>query len=168
MIRHGGWDFVVLQEIYTASQVDFETYAALFDDEVRRAGSRTVLFATASVTHHYNPAYQYPGSFRRLNDMQIAFGRERGIPTAAAGYAWMRYLDGNVSEERLLDLYDEDRGHPGIKGSYIYACLLYAVLTGLTPSGLTSDFIGKNGAAINEGEARRMQEAAWIEFSEAR
>jgi hypothetical protein len=163
-IAEGGWDRIVIQEIYSAPRDQFDTYAALFDDAIRAAGSQTVLFATANVSRCYNAQYTYPESFKALNDMQIDFGQVRGIPVAAAGYAWMRYLGPDASEDALLDLYHEDRGHPGLKGSYIYACLLYAVLTGCSPVGLTSEQIGKNSEGIAPNEARVMQRAAWDEY----
>jgi hypothetical protein len=164
VIAQGGWDRVVVQEIYSASEEDFRAYAALFDAAIRQAGSETVLFATANVTRYYREEFVFPESFKQLNDMQIAFGHERGIPVAAAGYAWLRYLGENPSEEALLDLYDEDRGHPGFKGSYIYACLLYAVLTERSPIGLTTDLRGRNGETITESEGHKMQEVAWQEY----
>ena len=167
LIAQGGWDRVVVQEIYSASREDHETYAALLDDAVRRAGSRTLLFATASVTRHYNAAYRYPESLRALNDMQIEFGRKRGTPVAAAGYAWMRYLGPDPSEGELLDLYDRDKGHPGVKGSYVYACLLYSVITGRSPVGLTHQSTGRDGVTVEPEEAARMQQAAWDEYRQS-
>jgi hypothetical protein len=167
MIAAGPWDYVVIQEIYTAKEQVFLEYAAKFDDEIRKAGSKTVLFATASVTERYRPSFHYPTSFQTLNDMQISFGKKRGILVAAAGYTWMRYLGPHPSEEQTLDLYHKDKGHPGAKGTYLYACLLYAVLTGKSPEGLTSEFKTIcDGIAIPKDEAARMQKAAWKQYQE--
>ena len=135
MIAADKWDHVVIQEIFNAKEQEFQDYAARFDDEIRKAGSKTILFATANVTEYYNASYRYPDAFRKLNDMQISFGKARGIPVAAAGYAWMKYLGPSPSKEQRLDLYHQDKGHPGPKGTYIYACLLYAVITGRLPKG---------------------------------
>ena len=102
--------------------------------------------------------------------MQISFGRKKGITVAAAGYAWMKYLGPNPSEEQLIDLYNNDRGHPGYKGSYIYACLLYAVITGKNPAKLTSEFKNnpniKCSIIISKEEAVKMQKAAWDQYLE--
>ena len=125
------------------------------------------MFATASVTEHYGRSYHYPDSFKKLNDMQVSFGKKRGIAVAPAGYAWMRYLGPHPSEQQLLDLYHTDKGHPGEKGTYIYACLLYAVITGKTPEGLTSEFKNvRGGIAIPKEEAAKMQQAAWEQYRE--
>lgn len=168
IIAAGKWDYVVIQEIFSANQPDFEKYAALFDEAIRKAGAKTVLFATASITKHYSAAYAYPDSFKALNDMQLAFGRRMNIPVAAAGYAWLRYLGPNASDQQLLDLYAKDKGHPGQKGSYIYACLLYAVITGRNPAGLTGEFknIGE-GITIAKDQAANMQKAAWEQYLES-
>ena len=162
------WDYVVIQEIFNAKEGAFQDYATRFDDAIRRAGSKTILFATASVTEYYNASYHYPDSFRKLNDMQVSFGKKRGIPVAAAGYAWMRYLGPDPSAARILDLCHKDKGHPGAKGTYIYACLLYAVITGTTPEGLTSEFKTiRGGITIPKEEAARMQKAAWEQYQES-
>jgi len=167
MIAGDKWDYVVIQEIFNGKEQEFQDYATRFDNEIRKAGSKTILFATANVTEHYQASYHYPDSFKRLNDMQISFGKKCGIPVAAAGYAWMRYLGPNPSEAQLLDLYHKDKGHPGMKGTYIYACVLYAVITGKTPEGLTSEFKSvRGGIAIPKEEAAKMQKAAWEQYRE--
>jgi hypothetical protein len=74
----------------------------------------------------------------------------------------MRYLGPNPSDEEVFDLYAKDKGHPGQNGSYIYACLLHAVITRQNPAGLTSEFKHICGSiAITREQAMRMQEAAW-------
>jgi hypothetical protein len=166
MIAADKWDYVVIQEIYCADKAEFEKYAELFDDLIRKSGSKTILFATANVTQYYNASFKYPDSFEKFNDMQLAFGKKRGILVAAAGYAWMKYLGPNPSEAQLLDLYHADKGHPGKKGTYIYACLLYACICGLNPAGLTSEFKDiRDGIFIINDEAVKMQKSAWEEYS---
>jgi len=175
MITADKWDYVVIQEIYRANEVEFKKYTAMFDVLIRKNGPKTILFATANITQHYNASFKYPDSFKKLNDMQIAFGKKKGIPVAAAGYAWMKYLGPNPSEAQILDLYHKDKGHPGQKGTYIYACLLYACITGLNPSGLTSAFrdarsydqVIPGGIFISKEEAAKMQKAAWEQYQES-
>lgn len=168
MIAADKWDYVVIQEIFNANEQDFQDYAARFDKEIRKAGAKTILFATANVTEYYSASYHYPDAFKKLNDMQISFGKKAGIPVAAAGYAWMKYLGPHPTEQQMLDLYHKDKGHPGAKGTYIYACLLYAVITGKTPEGLTSDFKGlRGGITLAKEEAANMQKAAWEQYQES-
>jgi hypothetical protein len=67
----------------------------------------------------------------------------------------------------ILDLYHPDKGHPGFKGTYIYACLLYACITGLNPEGLAAEFKDiAGGIAIAKEEAVKMQKAAWEQYLE--
>lgn len=169
MIASGGWDYVVIQEIFNAGEEEFRTYASLFNEVIKKSGARTILFATSSFTEHYKSfPIPYPNGLKHLNDMQMKFGKEKGITVAAAGYAWMRYLGKNPSEEEILDLYAKDRGHPGFKGSYIYACLLYSVLTGKNPARLTSSFKNnpeiEGSMVITRKEALKMQKASWMQF----
>ncbi|MFA7158082.1 MAG: hypothetical protein WC299_02175 [Kiritimatiellia bacterium] len=169
IISTGKWDYVIIQEIYSAGAQDFEKYADLFAGAARKAGAKPILFATASVTTNYSRACKYPDSFKTLNDMQLALGKKQNIPVAAAGYAWIRYLGPEPSDAQLLDMYHKDKGHPGYKGSYIYACLLYAVLTGKNPAGLARSFKDAGGGAdivIGADEAGRMQKAAWDQYLE--
>ena len=162
------WDYVVLQELFSAKAPEFEDYAAKLHEAIRKADSNTIIFATASVTEAYSGGYKYPDSFKALNDMQISFAKKNKIAVAAAGYAWMRYLGDNPTEAQRLDLYHADKGHPGGKGSYIYACLLYAVITGKSPEGLISEFPNiRGGVVIPKEEAARMQKAAWDEYLES-
>lgn len=164
LITAGGWDNVVIQEIFCAGEAEFEDYAARFDEAIRTSGARTILFATANTTEFYSPGYKYPDSFVKLNGMQVAFGKKRGIAVAAAGYAWMAYLGANPTVEQRLDLYAPDKGHPGVKGSWIYAYLLYAVITGRNPELLPLPAGGVDagqGVMIAKDELVRMRTAAW-------
>ena len=161
------WDYVVIQELYNSEREPFEEYATKLDEEIKKAGSKTILFATANVTKYYSPKFSYPESFKALNVMQVELGKKRGIPVAAAGYAWMKYLGSDPTEEQMLDLYHKDKGHPGAKGTYIYACLLYAVITKKNPEGLLSEFPSiKGGIVIPKDEAIKMQKAAWEQYQE--
>jgi hypothetical protein len=80
---------------------------------------------------------------------------------AAAGKAWLAFWGDNPTQEQILDLYDKDKGHPGPKGSYLYACTLYPILTGHSPVGLTHSVPNLPKGLIVPDEAKRFQEAAW-------
>ena len=157
LIASEKWDFVIVQEIYThyAKPEAFEKYATLFDELIRKSGSRMVLFCTASVND------LYPDGFNKLHDMQVALGKKLDVPVVAAGNTWLEYWGDNPSLEERLSLYHADQAHPGVKGSYIYACSLYAVLTGKSPAGLTNRVPKQPADAITPDEAKRFQEAAW-------
>lgn len=168
MIASGQWDCVVIQEIFFAQAPQFEDYAGRFDDAVRAAGARTILFATANITDQYahgNPkAFQYPDCFLSLSRMHQEFGRKRNLPVADAAGAWMRYWGPQPTLEQRLDFYEQDKGHPGIKGSFIYAYVLYATITGCDPRNLplpTGDVTCANGVVITPQELAAYRGAAW-------
>jgi hypothetical protein len=88
-------------------------------------------------------------------------GKQLKVPVAAAGKAWLTYWGEKPTEEQRLALYDPDKAHPGKKGSYVYACTLYAALTGRTPVGLTNRIPKQPEETITPAEAKQFQEAAW-------
>ena len=158
MVAAGPWDVVVLQEAYDIWNEPFADYAERFVTLIRAHGAKPLLFATASISD------LFPDKFIVLNDTQAAWGSERDIHCASAGYAWMDYLGPQPTREALLDLYHADGKHPGPKGSYLYACLLYAHLTGKNPEGLTRSFAHLGGEIVTEAEAKRMQNTAWRQY----
>jgi hypothetical protein len=154
-IAEAKWDFVVLQEHFNAKPDSFNKYAALFHEAIAKNGSKTVLFCTASISS------LYPKGFQDMLEMQAALGKKLNVPVAAAGRAWLTYWGDNPTPEERLALYDPDKAHPGKRGSYIYACALYAVLTGNSPVGLTNRLPKQPEDTITPADARKFQEAAW-------
>lgn len=154
-VAESKWDFVIVQEIYNVKTENFEKYAPLFHEAIQKNGSQTLLFCTASVST------QYPKRFEELHDMHIAMGKKLKVPVAAAGKAWVSYWGKEPTPEQRLLLYDPDKAHPGKKGSYIYACTLYAAMTGRSPVGLTHRLPKQAEDTVTAAEAKLFQEAAW-------
>jgi hypothetical protein len=149
------WDFVIVQEIYNAKAESFNKYAPLFHELIQKNGSKMVLFCTASIST------MYPNGFHDLLDMEIPMGKELKVPVAAAGKAWLIHWGDQTTPEQRLAFYAPDKAHPGKKGSYIYACVLYAALTGRSPAGLTHVIPNQPPDTVTEEEAKKFQEAAW-------
>lgn len=149
------WDYVVIQEIYNAKPESFNKYAPLFHELIEKNSSRAVLFCTASIST------MYPKGFDELHDMHIAMGKKLQVPVAAAGKAWRVYWGEDSTPEQRLALYDADKAHPGKKGSYIYACTLYAALTGRSPVGLSHRIPKQPEDTVTPAEAKQFQETAW-------
>lgn len=166
LIEQGGWDVVVIQEIYSRGQAVFTDFADRFAELIRGHGGAMLIFATANVTRHYGDGrFTFPDSTRSFNDFQVAYAKRKRLPVAAAGHAWLRFLGPGATEDWALDLYAPDKGHPGAKGSYLYACLLYACLTGHSPVGLAHVFHDiRGGVSFDAHEADRMQRAALEQF----
>lgn len=159
-IQFGNWDYVVIQEAFAAGEKDFRKYALLFHKLIKGKKSKAILFATASINEFY------PDGFKRIYDMNLALSKELGVPLASGGYAWLKYWGTNPTLEDRLYLYASDRMHPGERGSYIYACTLYATITGLSPIGLTHEIPHFRPGTITQEKAYAFQQAAWKQYLE--
>jgi len=154
MIAGGSWDVVVLQDIYNVQEAAFQPYARQFHAVIQESGSRTLLFGTASILS------DYPKGFERQHGLHLAMGKELGVPIVDASQAYVRYFGENPSTERLESLFAKDRAHPGLWGSYLYSCMIYAAITGRSPIGLAAP------DAIPADTAKTLQETAWAQHQE--
>lgn len=168
-IAGGKWDFVVVQE--WGGTADWEKtidYARRFQELIQQHGAKTVLVA------HANFPGRFPQGFEELHSQFLALAKELKVPLASGGKSWVAYLGDKPTEQELLDLYHPDKGHPGPKGSYLYACTLYATVTGKMPAAASTVVHGSHGAPkidISEAEAKRCAEATskvWQELSESK
>jgi hypothetical protein len=155
MIATGEWDFVVLQDIYNVKQAAFQPYARLFHKLIKASGSQTVLFGTASILR------DYPKGFERLHRLHVEMGKELGVPIVDASQAYFRYFGEEPSTEHMESLFAEDRAHPGLRGSYVYSCGIYSVLTKRSPIGLAAP------ESIPADVARSLQKTAWAQHQES-
>lgn len=119
-IQQQRWDFVVLQEQSMRPIEHPELmykYARLFDAEIKKNGARTILFLT--------------WASQQQADMQVVLDRayftlakELGAQVAPVGPAWQAAL----GLDSKIPLYRDDRRHPAPTGTYLAACVFYAVL----------------------------------------
>ncbi len=154
MIVGSSWDFVVLQDIYNVQEAAFQPYARQFHAVVKESGSKTLLFGTASILS------DYPKGFERQHGLHLAMGKELGVPIVDASHAYVRYFGDTPSTERLESLFAKDRAHPGLWGSYLYSCMIYAAMTGRSPIGLAAP------DAIPADTVKVLQETAWAQHQE--
>jgi hypothetical protein len=160
VLENARWDFVVLQEqsqllSFSAEQRREETYpfARALQGQIASAGSRTVLFMTWG--YKEGDRRNYPGDSFTAMQRRLAEGyRDLGAALAAAvapvGLAWEEALQ----REPGLELWDSDGKHPNLAGSYLAACVFYAMLSGRNPSG--SQFTG----GLEPAQARLLQRVA--------
>ena len=148
-INDGNWDVVVLQEQSTRPMDDPDLmmlYASLLDSVITGAGASTCLFMTWA--REYDPGM--------IDSLAWAYGwvgESLGATVAPVGLAWQSCLTGHPE----LDLYQDDGSHPTPAGTYVTACVFYAVLWGESPvgTGFVSD------STITDEERLAMQEVAW-------
>jgi hypothetical protein len=158
------WDVVVLQGQSlepTDSTESFLEYGRRLDGEIRRHGARTVLFLTWAVEGRL----QGP-----LTNAYLQLSRETGATVAPVGLAF-------ASERRRgRTLLGGDDVHPNLAGSYLAACVLYAVVTGRSPVDLTHRFESAPEGTRPAGAAREippdlaleLQHAAWDAVTSSR
>lgn len=154
MIAGGGWDFVILQDIYYVEEAAFQPYARLFHALIKESGAQTVLFGTASILS------DYPKGFERQHRMHLAMGKELGVPIVDASQGYFRYFADKPSTELMESLFAKDKAHPGMPGSYLYSCIIYSVLTGRSAVGLAAP------EGITAEVVKALQETAWAQYQE--
>ena len=172
-LRDGGWDYVVLQEQSTLPITDPATmhqYARLFDAEIKKAGARTVFFLTWARQHQ-------PENQAKLNDAYQRIARELNARVAPVGIAWAKAL----KEKVKLTLHTEDQSHPNPAGSYLAACVFYAVFYDRSPEELGGRVVGRASSEdgtiseqrtdlvdLSAGDAALLQRLAWQAVQSAR
>ena len=141
-------DFVVLQEQSTLpvkNATRMHENIRLFDDAIRSAGSKTVLYMTWS--RQLEPQNQ-----KLITDAYDEIGAELGAIVVPVGVAWQQAL----AKHPDLNLYDKDGSHPSLAGSYLAACVFFSVLYNENPAGINSEVIG-----LNAKDLSTLQNVAW-------
>jgi hypothetical protein len=144
------WDVVVLQENSRVASFspehpeDMYPFARTLDRSIASVGARTVLFMT----------WGFRGGGFEAMQARLAWGysnlaAELDAALAPVGLAWAEALE----RDPHLELWSDGR-HPTLSGSYLAACVFYALLSGRDPSG--SEFT----AGLAPSEARFLQDVA--------
>lgn len=159
------WDYVVVQEFlgYAAPE-KFVEFSDKFRALIEQQGSKMVLLSTAHVLD------KIPDGFKEVHAQNSARAKDLKVILVPGGNAWLAYWGDQPTAEQRLDLFNPDKGHPGPKGTYLYACTLYATLTGQSPVGLAAAPVypthGSREDKISPEQAKQFQEAAWKVYQE--
>lgn len=147
-IREGGYDYVVLQEQSTLpvkNAARMHENVRLFDGAIKAAGAKTALYLTWARRHS-------PQSQEAITDACQTIGAELGATVVPAGVAWQQFL---ANHDHPV-LHDADQSHPTVAGSYLAACVFFAVLFDQSPAG-----VGGAAPGLTVAETRLLQQAAW-------
>jgi hypothetical protein len=147
-IQESQYDHVVLQEQSTLPVKNAKRMhenVRLFDEAIKAAGARTVLYMTWARQHE-------PESQQAITDAYASIGRELGATVVPVGLAWQRFLG---KYDRPV-LHDKDQSHPTLAGSYLAACIFLAVLFGESPVGLAGEVDG-----LSEKDLALLEMVAW-------
>ena len=155
------WDVVVLQE---QSQIpsfpaddrarEFIPYVERLADAARRSGAQPLLFVTWA--HRTGDRRNFSGDTYAAMQQRVVNGyreaaRAANAAVAPVGLAWAKAL----TRRPQVELWARDGTHPSRAGSYLAACVFYALLTRQSPVG------NAYAAGLEPAEARFLQRVAW-------
>ncbi len=142
------YDYVVLQEQSTLpvkNATRTHENIRLFDDAIKASGAKMVLYLTWARQH-------VPQTQKALTECYTSIGQELGAIVVPAGVAWEKFL----AKHDAPVLHDKDGSHPTLAGSYLAACVFFAVLFAESPVGIESELKGLTAADVNV-----LQQTAW-------
>jgi hypothetical protein len=150
-IRHGDWDYVVLQEqslLPIQTPDTLLTYAERFGELIRSVQATPVLFMTWARQNRSSSQDTLDQSFLRVVD-QI------GALPVPVGAAWKEF----GRQEPSQALHAQDGSHPSPLGSYVAASTFYRVLFKKQvpesfPFGFETKINGQSGAVERVGAIR--------------
>jgi hypothetical protein len=149
------FDYVVLQEQSTLpvkNVTRMHENVRLFDETIKAAGAKTVLYMTWSRQHE-------PQNQQLITNAYSEIGHELGAIVIPVGVAWQRFL----AEHSTPNLYDKDDSHPSLAGSWLAACVFFSMLYNESPAGIDAEVIG-----LNKQDLATLQNVAWRSVSTKR
>jgi len=147
-IQQTRYDYVVLQEQSTLPVKNpprMRENIRLFDQAIKASGAKTALYLTWA--RQNSPETQVA-----ITNAYLAIGEELGARIVPVGVAWQNF----IRKHRHPVLHDKDQSHPTLAGSYLAACVFFAVLFDESPVGMASDLKG-----LAQAEAELLQKTAW-------
>lgn len=130
-IQKGGWTYVVLQGLSTEAVSDKEglfKHIRLFDAEIKKTGAKTLLYMTWALQ-------KTPKDQPAITAAYYEIGKEIGARVIPVGVARESVLKAKPD----APIYVPDGKHPTPQGTYLAACLFYAMLSGNSPKGLPAN-----------------------------
>lgn len=147
-IKQDHYDYVVLQEQSTLpikNAKRMHENVRLFDEAIKAAGAQTVLYMTWARQHA-------PESQETITDAYTSIGEELNAIVVPVGAVWQRFLRTHAKPI----LHDKDQSHPTLAGSYLAACVFFAVLLKESPVGISVEVPG-----LDAKDLLLLQKAAW-------
>jgi hypothetical protein len=133
-IRSGKYDAVVLQEQSTLpvrNATRMHENIRLFDSAIKAAGARAYLYMTWA-------RRGAPEAQTTITEAYTAIAKELGATVVPVGVAWQTFLRRHAQPV----LHDRDGSHPTLAGSYLAACVFFAVMFRESPVGIDADPAG--------------------------
>lgn len=160
-ISSSQWDFVVLQEQSQIPSVkefrltQMYPAARVLAREIENSGAKPLFFIPWAHRDGWpeNGMLTYPEMQEQIERGYFDIANEMRAPMAPVGFSWAVV----VKEHPEIDLWLEDGSHPTKEGTYLAACVFYAVFFQESPEGLSyrAD-ISKDNATILQKVAAEM------------
>ena len=140
-INASKWNYVVLQEqsMVPASEsmrnAQMYPAARALAGKIKAVGAKTILYITWAHKDAWpeNGMPTYDSMQNGINNGYHELGQQLPAVMAPVGYAWQTLQRQNPR----LNLWQEDGSHPNDAGTYLAACVFYAVLFHQSPEGLS-------------------------------
>ena len=152
------WKYVVLQEqseipaSQQARTAQMYPAARALVSDIRQVGATPILFITWAHRDGWPedgiPTYENMQQF--INGGYVNLGQELQVPMAPVGYAWFSVRQENPQ----MSLWQDDGSHPTVQGTYLAACVFYAVIFQKSPEGLSYT------DGLSKADAQSLQKAA--------
>ena len=140
------YDYVVLQEQSTLpikNALRMHENIRLFDQAIKDSGAKTALYLTWA-------RQNVPETQAAITNAYTTIGAELGATVVPVGIAWQSFL----RQYNHSVLHDKDQSHPTLAGSYLAACVFFAVLFDENPVGIACN-------RLTQAEAELLQKTAW-------
>ncbi len=139
-ISSSKWNYIVLQEqsqipaSETARKTRMFPAVRALVGKIKTADATPMLFVTWGHRAGWpeNGLRNYESMQLQIDQGYMEIGQELKAPLAPVGFAWYKL----VKQNPQLDLWQEDGSHPNEQGTYLAACVFYAVLFQKSPEGI--------------------------------
>jgi hypothetical protein len=146
-ISQGIWDYVVLQEQSQVPTIDYYRYNSMvpsarwLDSLIVSYNENTAFFMTwgrkyggqQTINHYSSPVFR--DFFHMQDSLNSAYSQistDLEATLCPVGLAWAE----SFRTDSTINLWQDDYSHPTLQGSYLAACVFFAVLCERTPVGL--------------------------------
>ncbi len=152
------WHFVVLQEQSQIPASEPARQAQMFPAirslaaKIKAEGATPLLFVTWGHQTGWpeNNLPTYENMQLQIDQGYVEIGEALNLPIAPVGFAWYK----RWKADPQLDLWQPDGSHPNLQGTYLAACVFYAVLYRESPAGLSYT------AGLTRDQAQVLQKVA--------
>lgn len=149
-LQSSRWNYVIVQEQSEIPAVEesrimlMHPAARTIIENIRNVGASPIFFQTWA--HRDGMPENGMDNFEaRQYEIDMGYSgiaQELNVPVAPVGDAWFNA----VTQDPQLQLWQEDGSHPTAQGTYLAACVFYAVIFNESPQGLS--YMGNISAEI--------------------